>query len=223
MRVHKRQKAEVTYSFPRGTEHATVPSATQKVGIYAASFDPVHSGHIVFALKAQKLAGLDSVYFVPERRPQHNPEAEHVVHRAVMLKRALRPHRQFAVTDMPDAHLTSSGFARLRQDLPQNAEISLLTTASDFLWHQGSVPQIYKAAPLIIAVTSHSQLAEVLTRVHKTGQHFHNISFVDIGKDHISSAAIRSGLRTNQRVRGLLPSVIRYARQQWLYIAPNRS
>ncbi len=222
MRLRKNHAKEVRYDFPRGTEHPSRPADTQKIGIYAASFDPVHAGHIVFALKAQKLAGLDTVCFVPERKPQHHPDPEHVVHRAVMLKRALKPHRQFAVLDMPDACLTATSLARLRQDLPANAETSLLTTASDFLWHQGELPQVYEAAPLIIAVTSHAQLAEVLARVHDTGRHFHNISFVDIGKDHISSSAIRSGLRKNQRVRGLLPSVIRYARQQWLYISPNR-
>lgn len=222
MRLRKKQIPEVSYAFPRGTEQASRPADVQKVGIYAASFDPVHAGHIVFALKAQKLAGLDSIYFVPERRPHHNPDAEHIVHRAVMLKRALKPHRQFAVLDMPDACLTSGSLARLRQSLPGNAEVSLLTTASDFLWYQGELPHIYEAAPLVVAVTSHAQLAEVLARVHETGRHFHNISFVDVGKDHISSAAIRSGLRKNQRVRGLLPSVMRYARQQWLYISPNR-
>lgn len=222
MRLHKKQVPEVTYDFPRGTEHPSRPAVVQKVGIYAGSFDPVHAGHIIFALKAQKLAGLDTICFVPERRPHRHQEPEHIVHRAVMLKRALRPHRQFAVLDMPDACLTAGSLARLRQNLPAAAEVSILTTASDFLWHQGEIPQVYEAAPLVVAVTSHAQLAEVLARVQQPGRHFHTISFVDIGKDHISSAAIRSGLRKNQRVHGLLPSVMRYARQQWLYISPNR-
>lgn len=223
MRLRKKQVPEISYDFPRGTDHPSHSVATKKIGIYASSFDPVHAGHIIFALKAQKLAGLDTVCFVPERRPQRNREPEHIVHRSVMLARALKPHRQFAVLDMPDACLTASSLARLRQDLPAGAEVSLLTTASDFLWKQDEIPQVYEAAPLVVAVTSHAQLAEVLARVQQTGRHFHNISFVDIGKDHISSAAIRSGLRKNQRVHGLLPSVMRYARQQWLYISPNRS
>ncbi len=221
--LRRKVPAEVHFDFPRGKAHASRPADIQKIGIYAGSFDPVHAGHIIFALKAQKLAGLDSVCFVPERKPQRHPDPEHIVHRAVMLKHALQPHRQFAVLDVPDANLTATSLARLRGQLPANAELSLLVSASDFLWHQGELPKLYQKLPLIIAITTHAQLAEVLARAHQSGQHFHNISFVDIGKDHISSSAIRSGLRKNVRVHGLLPSVVRYARNQWLYIAPHRS
>ncbi|MEI9913739.1 MAG: adenylyltransferase/cytidyltransferase family protein [Candidatus Saccharibacteria bacterium] len=38
----------------------------RKIGIYAGSFDPIHLGHITFALQAIEQAGLDKVYFLPE-------------------------------------------------------------------------------------------------------------------------------------------------------------
>ncbi len=220
----RKSKTEVRYDFEAGTSHAVHPNADKprQVGLYAASFDPVHAGHIIFALKAQKLAGLDQVCFLPERNPKQNPEAEHYVHRAIMLKHALKPHRHFSVFDLPDARLSLSGLARVRQELP-DAEFSLLTTASELLWHQGELPKLYEKLPLVVAVTTHSQMAEVLARVRAGKTHLQNVTFVDVGKDHISSAAVRSGLRKHQSVRGLLPSVAHYARQQWLYIAPHRS
>lgn len=224
MHLRKPIQPEVHYSFKAGTGHAVLPSKEKpfKIGLYAASFDPVHAGHIVFALQAQKVASLDQVCFLPERRPQHNPDPEHYVHRAVMLRHALKPHRQFSVFDLPDARLTASSLARVRQEQP-TAEFSLLTTAGELLWHEGDLPVLYERLPLVVAVTSHAQMAEVLARVHATDRHYQTITFVDIGKDHISSASVRKGLRHNQSVRGLLPSVVRYARQQWLYISPHKS
>jgi nicotinate-nucleotide adenylyltransferase len=224
MRLRK-TPSEITYAFKAGTEHPVSQGSVERprVGIYAGSFDPVHAGHIVFALKAQKLAGLERVYFMPERRPRFQTEPEHYVHRAVMLKRALKPHAQFSLLDLPDAHLSLRSIPRVREDLPKDAELSLLTTASELLWHPSELPALYEQVHLIVAITSHSQLAEVMERLNASEKHFHNLTFVDIGKDHVSSSAVRSGLRRGEPVRGLLPSVLRYARQQWLYIAPHKS
>lgn len=213
-------KAETVYDFQPGTVPVELePEKRPRIGIYSGSFDPVHAGHIIFALKSQKLAGLERVYFVPERRPQHGAEPEHYVHRSVMLKHAIKPYKQFALFDLPDARLTARSLTRVIDDLPP-ADISLLTTASELLWHEGELPALYRQHHLVVAVTSHAQMAEVLARLANRDGVFGNLTFVDIGTDHISSADVRKGLRQGQRVRGILPSVWRYARRQWLYLPP---
>ena len=63
-------------------------------------------------------------------------------------------------------------------------------------------------------------MAEVLLRLTASDRPLGNITFVDIGTDHISSADVRKGLRSGKQVRGILPSVWRYARKQWLYVPP---
>jgi nicotinate-nucleotide adenylyltransferase len=211
---------EVSYGFQPGTGVVELePEKLPHVGIYSGSFDPIHAGHIVFALKAQKMAGLEQIYFVPERRPQHGSEPEHYVHRSVMLQRALHPYKQFLTFELPDARLTSRSLTRVVEALPQ-ANFSLLTTASELLWHEGQLPALYRKMHLVIAVTSHAQMAEVLERLNDCDRPLGNITFVDIGTDHISSADVRKGLRAGQPVRGILPSVWRYARKQWLYLSP---
>jgi hypothetical protein len=136
-----------------------------------------------------------------------------------MLQRALQPYKQFEIFDIPDARLTSSSVNRVVRSLPE-ADFSLLTSASDLLWHEGELPPLYRKCHLVIAVTSHAQMAEVLARLTGEGASFGNITFIDIGTDHISSTSVRQGLRTGKQVRGILPSVWRYARQQWLYVPP---
>lgn len=211
---------ETSFSFEGGTEKVIAqPVKLPRIGIYNGSFDPVHAGHIVFALKAQKLAGLDEVYFVPERRPQHGATPEHYVHRSVMLSRALQPYDQFHIFDLPDARLNARSLTRVVDGLPQ-AELCLLTTASELLWHEGDLPGLYHKLHLVIAVTSHAQMGEALKRLNDADTPLGNVTFVDIGTDHISTAEVRNSLRAGNLGRGILPSVWRYARKQWLYLPP---
>jgi nicotinate-nucleotide adenylyltransferase len=213
-------RQEVHFEFQSGGQAVELKAKPlPRIGIYSASFDPVHAGHIVFALKSQKIAGLEQVYFVPERRPQHGAEPEHFVHRSAMLQRALHPYRQFSVFELPDARLTSKSLGRVVAALP-DGDYSLLTTASDLLWHEGDLPALYHKLHLVIAVTSHAQMAEVLARLTASDRPLGNITFVDIGTDHISSAEVRKALRAGEQARGILPSVWRYARKQWLYVPP---
>jgi nicotinate-nucleotide adenylyltransferase len=71
--------------------------ANNRIGIYSGTFDPVHSGHISFALQSLKAAKLDKVYFLPERRPRNKQQVEHFGHRVAMLKRAIKPYPEFNV------------------------------------------------------------------------------------------------------------------------------
>jgi hypothetical protein len=134
-----------------------------------------------------------------------------------MLNRALQPYEQFHVFDLPDARLNARSLTRVVDALPP-AELSLLTTASALLWHEGDLPGLYHKLHLVIAVISHAQMAEVLAKLNEANTPLGNITFVDIGTNHISSAEVRKSLRTGQPARGILPSVWRYARKQWLYL-----
>jgi len=68
---------ETHYDFQPGSKPVIIDDGSlSRVGIYSGGFDPVHAGHIVFALKAQKVAGLSQIYFVPERRPLVGGEPE---------------------------------------------------------------------------------------------------------------------------------------------------
>jgi nicotinate-nucleotide adenylyltransferase len=218
--VVAKHKVETHYDYQSGSQAVNVEDEKlPHIGIYSGGFDPVHAGHIVFALKAQKIAGLEQIYFVPERRPLVGAEPEHYVHRSIMLRHAVKPYKQFEVFDLPDARLTSRSLARMLETLPK-ANLSLLTTASELLWHEGDLPAFYRRLHLVIAVTSHAQMAEVLSLINNNELLFGNLTFIDIGTDHISSTTIRQSIRSGKPVRGILPSVWRYARKQWLYLPP---
>ena len=68
-----------------------------RVGILSGSFDPVHKGHIAFAIDAMKQAKLDEVYFLPEVKPRRKPGVSHVSHRIAMLQIATRPYEKIKI------------------------------------------------------------------------------------------------------------------------------
>ena len=49
-----------------------------RIGIYAGTFDPVHAGHVAFALQSLEAAKLDRVYFLPERRPRGKRQVKNI-------------------------------------------------------------------------------------------------------------------------------------------------
>src|SRR5262249_6224728 len=86
---------------------------TSRIGIYAGTFDPVHSGHGAFALEAIEASRLDEIYFLPERQPRGKQQVEHFGHRTGMLERALKPHPRLKVMELVDANFS------VRRTLPQ--------------------------------------------------------------------------------------------------------
>ena len=73
-----------------------------KIGIYSGSFDPIHIGHITFALQSINEAGLTKVYFLPERMPRDKHVHEHFGHRVAMIRRAIKPHSKLALLELDD-------------------------------------------------------------------------------------------------------------------------
>lgn len=196
-----------------------------RIGIYAGSFDPVHAGHVGFALQATQVAQLDEVYFLAERKPRTKPGAEHYGHRVAMLKRALEPHNSLGLIELVDKQLT------VNRTLPQltkafsNAQIVLLMGSDVFssLPDWSNVKQLTSKCHLMVSVRSQDELNIVTATIAQLRLPSSRITIMDSARPEVSSSRIRSALRQrNLQVQGLLPSVVRYAKHEWLYVqVPN--
>ncbi len=191
-----------------------------RIGIYAGTFDPVHSGHLSFALHAQAVAQLDEVYLMPERLPRYKPAAEHYGHRVAMLRRAIRPHASLSMLELADKHFTvRRTMPQLKKIFPADGQLALLMGADVFV----SVPawpgarQLLQHAEFIVSVRTQHELTVVLHTMHGLGLPSRAITIIDSLQPDLSSTQIRQAIRLNVPVKGLLPSVHRYARQEWLY------
>jgi nicotinate-nucleotide adenylyltransferase len=192
----------------------------KRIGIYAGTFDPVHAGHITFALQAMRAGKLDRVYFMPERKPRYKVGVEHFGHRVAMLKRALQPHPKFGIIEITDISFT------MRRTLPQlqqrfaGAQLVFLfgSDAASTLPQWQHIEQSIDEMELIVGVRGPDQVASVKKAIDGWAHHPKTAVVLESYAPEVSSRSVREALYRRQPVRGLLASVRRYSDRHWLYV-----
>lgn len=193
----------------------------KRLGIYAGTFDPVHSGHITFALQAIELGNLDHIYFLPERRPRAKPQATHFAHRVGMLTQALKPHPQCSVLELVDPNFNIERTLPNLQKQFENQTLVFLF-GSDVIaglsaWPNSS--QLLKNAELIIGLRHQDKRYELKTIIANWETVPKTVTIFDSYAPSVSSGKVRDALRQRQPTHGLLSSVERYSNHHWLYVS----
>jgi nicotinate-nucleotide adenylyltransferase len=193
-----------------------------RVGIYAGTFNPVHSGHVAFALQAMDAAGLDQVYFLPERQPRGKQQVEHFGHRVGMLERALKPHPRLKVLELVDANFS---IGRTLPELRRRFADSELV----FLFGSDVVPAIagwpnaarfLEDLELIVGIRSRDNREDLKRIVEAWRPRPRSVTMFDSHAPDVSSGIIREALRKGKSTTpGLLASVERYSDRHWLYVS----
>jgi nicotinate-nucleotide adenylyltransferase len=75
-------------------------SRRRRIGVFGGTFDPVHTGHLIMAAETVERLRLDSLVFVPARRPAHKRSRAlaPIEHRIAMLRLAIRGARRLSVS-----------------------------------------------------------------------------------------------------------------------------
>lgn len=195
----------------------------ERIGIYAGTFDPVHAGHLGFALQALAAADLDKVYFLPERRPRDKRHVEHFGHRVAMLRRAVTPHPQFDVLELVDASFSVKRTLPGLQNRFGDSELVFLF-GSDILPRLQSWPQADKllaGSELVVGLRKQDNRQELRRIIEAWPTPPKALTmFVSYAPD-ISSGRVRRALAKGQPAKGLLTSVERYSNRHWLYVSPR--
>jgi len=192
-----------------------------RIGIFAGTFDPVHAGHLAFALQAVEAGRLDEVVFLPERRPRSKPGVEHYAHRVAMLKHAIQPHPQFSVLELADRNLT------VTRTLPQLRKLFdghqlVFMVGSDVVQsvpHWRYAERLLNQSELLVGMRAEQNHSDILEDMGGWSAQSQDLILVDSYAADISSARIRDALRADHPARGLLASVRQYARREWLYVS----
>lgn len=194
---------------------------SKRLGIYAGTFDPVHSGHVAFALQAIELGNLDHVYFLPERRPRAKPQATHFAHRVGMLRQALKPHPQCSVLELVDPNFNvERTLPSLQKRFGDDTLVFLF--GSDVLaglaaWPNSS--QLLKEAELIIGLRHQDKRDELKAIIAGWETAPKTVTIFESYAPSVSSGKVRNALRQRQSTNGLLRSVERYSNHHWLYVS----
>lgn len=193
-------------------------SKPKRIGIFSGSFDPVHKGHIAFALSSLEQAKLDAVYFAPETKPRRKPHVSHISHRVTMLDLATRSLHRLHVLDLTARYFTpKSTVSKLQQMFP-GAEIVLLM-GSDMLEHLHTwkhVDYMLSHVELAVGVRSDSD-AERVSRLLSELPVQPKATIIHTELSMASSSQARSALRGGGTSNEVTASVQAYAKKNWLY------
>lgn len=193
----------------------------KRIGIYAGTFDPVHAGHIAFALQAIEQAKLDKVYFLPERRPRYKLGIEHFAHRVAMIKQASLPHPKFYVLEPVEMALTVKRTLPLLRNKFKGAQLVFLF-GSDAVAGLPDWPyaeQLLKDSELVIAAREGKDTTELQAAIATWPIQPQAAIMLSSYAPKVSSTAVREALRARQPIAGLLQSVARYSDRHWLYVS----
>ncbi len=193
----------------------------KRIGIYAGTFDPVHSGHVTFALQALEVGRLDHIYFLPERKPRAKTGVEHFGHRVAMLKRALRPHPSFSVLEIVDVSFSvQRTLPALRQQFTDDQLVFLF--GSDVIPGLAAWPnanKLLEGGELIIGLRNDDNRTVIKQTVDQWSTQPRTVTIFGSYAPQVSSGKVRSALRKHQLIPGLLQSVERYSDHHWLYVS----
>jgi nicotinate-nucleotide adenylyltransferase len=192
-----------------------------RIGIYAGTFDPVHTGHITFAMQSIEAAKLDKVYFLPERRPRNKEHVEHFGHRVAMIRRAIKPHPQFGVLEFVDMNFSiKRTLPKLQQQFKDDELVFLF--GSDIIPSLDTWPQsdhLLGQGELVIGLRSRDKAETIKSIVENWPIQPKAVTMFDSYAPEVSSGKVREALRKRQTEPGVLKSVERYSDHHWLYVS----
>lgn len=196
----------------------------KRIGILAGTFDPVHKGHISFALQALEAAGLDKVVFAPEPRPRHKEDVTHISHRIAMLQLATKAYTKLGVLELPDKQFTvAKSLPRLIQKYPDAVLVMLIGT--DVLGHISVWPHVrslLKQVGLVVAVRGQKDERQAFLLLSQLPVEPPESHVLVSNYQKVAGREIRAALLNKKTPEGMLDTVARYAKENWLYSGINQ-
>ena len=192
----------------------------KRIGIYSGTFNPIHAGHISFALQAIDEAKLDKVYFLPERYRSDKSDVEHFGHRVAMIRQAVKPHNRLGLIELSDITFSVDRTLPKLESKFSNDQLVFLLGSDQlkFIKDWPNVDRLLKKTELVVGIRERDQeLIKSLAKNLKSTTK--KISLIDSYAPKVSSSKIRDALRRHQDTEGILTSVRRYSNQNWLYIS----
>jgi nicotinate-nucleotide adenylyltransferase len=185
-----------------------------RIGIFSGTFDPVHRGHIAFALAALKQAALDKAVLLPERSPRDKFGVSDFDHRLKMLKLATKPHRKLSVLALEDMRFTVERTLPALQARFANAELVLLLGSDvvrtfGFRWPQ--LDKLLASVSIAVSLRAGESEADMRNFLDSLGKPV-NATIVTGPHAHVSATEVRKG-----NLQGIEPIVREYIEQNALY------
>ncbi len=189
----------------------------KRIGIYSGTFDPVHNGHIGFALRALDAANLDEVAFIPEKRPREKEHATDLQHRFELLVRATAPYEGLVVRLIEPEQFCVRGTLPALLSMFDDAQLCMLLgsdVVKTFSQRWANLDDLFANMELIIGLRkgdTRKEMKKLLKSLDTKVKPYY--TFVDSPIAGANSTRIRHG----EVVRDMPPEVSLYVQQHHLY------
>ena len=98
----------------------------QRLGIYPGTFDPLHKGHLSFALESIKACSLDCVVFLPENQPRSKINVTAIEDRFKQIKAMIEAYPELDTQLLESSQFTVAATLPEIQKYFKDAELTML-------------------------------------------------------------------------------------------------
>lgn len=205
------------------------------IGIMGGTFDPIHNGHLQFAIEIAETFNLQEIRVIPCHIPSHRQQSVATPQqRMEMVKLAIQNESRFILDQREfkrkGASYTFDTLVTLREEFGQQISFNLIigTDAFQFFdrWYRWK--EILKLTHIIVAYRPNCPHRAI--KHHYFESHYTNnirnlknepagfIYFMPVTQLAISASLIRKKIRQKQSVKYLLPSSVwHYVNQHHIY------
>lgn len=203
-----------------------------RIGIFAGTFDPVHSGHTSFAKQAVDLGHLDKVIMVAEKNPYRKKPFASWDHRQAMIERATEDiveadHDYQFSSQLAHSHTMKDMLTKARQHYGIDNEYWFLV-GSDVFEHiprwQDIVSRDEYGGFVVMLRDDHTEewLEQRLRAMRDSGQEA-DIILIENIRPHISSRKIRDEIKDGNLPENLDAKTLDYINKHQLYEIPSQA
>ena len=192
----------------------------RKIGIFSGTFDPVHMGHIAFALQASDVCVLDEVILLPEKHPRLKQPTP-IEQRCDMLKLSTdgQPKLRVACLDMPQ--FTVHDTLPVLQSMFADSELYMLLGSDavlTFAYRWPGIKDLLQQTTIVVGMRQADTEQEVLGVLQACEKDYGvsvRYAILPSPHAHLASTNIRMG---KHKIEDVHPNVADYIKQHQLYL-----
>lgn len=193
----------------------------KKVGIYAGTFDPIHTGHLAFARQALETCGLDKIFFLVEPRPRRKQGVRALEHREAMVRLATAKESRFGMIVLGQASFSVEQTLPKLKELFKGAKMHMLL-GEDVLMNLNSWPnveELLSSVSFIIGTraSDEAKLRQYLQTTENTRGIKFDTTFIVTEHQEVSSSKIRLSFKRGETPKGLPAELLSYIKENGLY------
>lgn len=200
--------------------------SNKKIGIYSGTFDPIHVGHVEFALTAAEMFNLEKVILLPEKSPRQKENSTTLETRLALLDIATADYKNLDVVVLPVERFTVSQTLPLVVAMNPDARLVFLCgsdVAKTFLYRWEGLKQLLESVDVVVSLRSgdtKESITAIFTELERKEAMTIRYDIIKSPKHYLASTHIRSG---NHRIDDIDPKVAVYILENKLYASLERS